>query len=176
MTPCDSVFDAIFQGLRFNQTKGARKMADKLRTVIIKSGKYEEEIQLTQAQYDEYMRPWWQQKKREQRNRDVMGERGYSVESYDVWKDKYNNESSSRQLIESVDELVEKKIEMEILAKALNTLLPDEHEMAMTVLTGEVPLAEYARRHNVKRTTMSDKKKKLINKLRDFFISNGFEN
>lgn len=150
-------------------------MAENLRKVTIKSGNYEEEMELTQAQYDAYMRPWWQQKKREQRNRDVMEDRGYSQESYDDWKDKYNDESTSMITSESVEELVEKKMELELLGKALDSLMPDEREMAMLVLTGKVSLAEYARHHEAKRTTMSDKKSKVLHKLQNYFRSRGYE-
>lgn len=150
-------------------------MAEKLRKVTIKSGKYEEEMELTQVQYGNYMRPWWQQKKREQRNRDVMEERGYSQESYDDWKDKYNDESTSMITSESVEELVEKNMELELLSKALESLMPEERNMAMSVLTGEVSLAEYARQHEAKRTTMSDKKSKVLHKLQNYFRSRGYE-
>ena len=137
--------------------------------------KYEEEIEVAQEKYDAYMRPWWAQQQRDKRNRDAIEKKGYSLESYEDWKDGLNNGSSSVPTAEGVEELVEKKLELEILYKALDTLLPDEHEVAMTVLTGDVPLAEFVRQHDIKRTTMSDKKMKVLLKMQDFFRSNGYD-
>ena len=150
-------------------------MAEKLRKVTIKSGNHEEIMDLKQEQYEAYMRPWWAQQQRDKRNRDAIEKKGYSLESYEEWKDGLNDGSSSVPTAASVEELVEKKIELEILCKALDTLLPDEREIAMIVLTGDIPLAEYARQHDVKRTTMSDKKTKVLHRLQEFFRCNGFE-
>lgn len=149
-------------------------MAEKLRKVTIRSGNYEEEMKLTQEKYDEYMRPWWAKQQRAKRNRDAMKKNGYSQESYEDWKDKYNDDNSSISTVTSLEEIVEKKLELELLSKALDTLLPDERKMAMTVLTGDMSLAEYARQNGAKRTTMSDKKTKVLRKLRDYFHNSGF--
>lgn len=149
-------------------------MAEELRKVTIKSGNYEEEMELTQEKYDAYMRPWWAQQQRAKRNRDAMKKNGYSQESYEDWKDKYNDDISSMSTVTSLEEIVEKKMELELLSKALDTLIPDEREIAMTVLTGDMSLAEYARQNGAKRTTMSDKKTKVLRKLRDYFHNSGF--
>lgn len=40
------------------------------RIISIKSGKEEIQLEVTEEEYQNYYRPWWRQKKREQRNRD----------------------------------------------------------------------------------------------------------
>lgn len=57
------------------------------RVITIKSGKEEIQMEVTEEEYQNYYRPWWKQKKREQRNREAMDENGYTEESYDGWKD-----------------------------------------------------------------------------------------
>lgn len=57
------------------------------RVITIKSGKEEIQMEVTEEEYRNYYRPWWQQKKREQRNREMMEEMGYSEESYEAWRD-----------------------------------------------------------------------------------------
>lgn len=77
------------------------------RIITIKSGKEEFQMEVTEEEYRNYYRPWWQQKKREQRNREAMEENGYTEESYDGWKDGMldgQNELVSQK--ESVEEII----------------------------------------------------------------------
>lgn len=145
------------------------------RIVKITSGNLEAEMEVTQEQYSNYMRPWWASQQRAKRNRDAMSEKGYSKESYEDWKEGLANGKSPMPTAASVEELVEKQMELELLEKALASLLPDERDMALAVLTGDVPLAEYARQYDAKRTTMSDKNSKVLHKLQEFFRRSGFE-
>lgn len=50
------------------------------RIITIKSGKEEIQMEITEEEYRNYYRPWWQQKKREQRNWEVLYEMGYRSE------------------------------------------------------------------------------------------------
>ena len=52
------------------------------RKITIKSGNEELTLEVTEEEYQRYYRPWWQQKKREQRNREAMEQNGYMEESY----------------------------------------------------------------------------------------------
>jgi len=141
------------------------------RIIKIKSGSNEVEMEVTQEQYAAYMRPWWASQQRAKRNRDAMEEKGFIQESYDDWKDKLIDDTAAS---DSVEELVEKKMMLELLNEALDSLMPDEKEMAVTVLTEEMSLSEYARRCDSSRTTLSDKKRKVLRKLRCFFADRGY--
>ena len=55
------------------------------RIVTIRSGNEEVRMEVTEEEYQRYFRPWWRQKKREQRNREAMEEKGYTEESYEAW-------------------------------------------------------------------------------------------
>lgn len=57
------------------------------RLITVRSGKEEIQMEVTEEQYQRYYRPWWQQKKREQRNREAMEEHGFREESYEEWKE-----------------------------------------------------------------------------------------
>lgn len=52
------------------------------RIITIRSGNKEVRMEATEGEYRRYFRPWWRQKKREQRNREAMEEKGYTEESY----------------------------------------------------------------------------------------------
>lgn len=52
------------------------------RKIKIQSGKEVVWMEVTEEEYQNYYRPWWQQKKAEQRNRETMEEKGYREESY----------------------------------------------------------------------------------------------
>ena len=47
------------------------------RIITIRSGNEEVRMEVTEEEYQRYFRPWWRQKKREQRNRG--GDRGKGV-------------------------------------------------------------------------------------------------
>ena len=53
------------------------------RKITVKSGNEEFTLEVTEEEYRNYFRPWWQQKKHEQRNREAMEQNGYTEESYE---------------------------------------------------------------------------------------------
>ncbi len=55
--------------------------------ITVKSGNEESTLEVTEEEYRNYYRPRWQQKKREQRNREAMEQNGYTEESYEAWRD-----------------------------------------------------------------------------------------
>ncbi len=50
------------------------------RIITIRSGNEEVRMEVTEEEYQRYFRPWWRQKKREQRNREAMEQNGYTEE------------------------------------------------------------------------------------------------
>lgn len=150
-------------------------MDESTRKITVKSGKHEVEMEVTSEQYSKYYRPWWVQKKKEQRNRDAKKEKGYKTEFYETWNDAIvikDNDFNSFQ--DSLEEIVEKKMTLELLNEALNSLLPDEKEIAINVISEEVSLSKFARMKNAHRTTLSDKKKKVLKKLKAYFSAKGY--
>jgi len=131
-------------------------------------------MEVSQEQYNDYMRPWWAQQQRAKRNRDAILEKGYTKESYEDWKDGFADDTAPTPIAESIEEIVENKVLLELLNEALDTLLPDEKEIAVTVLSKEMSLSEFARIHDICRTTMSDKKRKVLKKLRGYFGEHGY--
>ncbi len=142
------------------------------RRIKIRSGELEVWMEVTEEEYQGYYRPWWQQKKREQRNREAMEENGYSEESYEEWKE---NDTRAELFAESMEELAEKKILLDVLQEALGSLLPEEREMAVKVFGEEMPLADYASMKKKNPRTLSDHKRKILSKLRKFFMERGFD-
>ena len=57
------------------------------RKITVKSGDEEITMNVTEEEYRNYFRPWWQQKKHDQRNREAMEQNGYTEESYEAWRD-----------------------------------------------------------------------------------------
>lgn len=150
-------------------------MDESTRKITLKSGKHEVEMEVTNEQYSKYYRPWWVQKKKEQRNRDAKKEKGFTTESYEAWKDGImDTDGEINSVLDNLDEIVEKKMILELLNEALNALLPDEKEIAVNVLSEEVSLSEFARMKNAHRTTLSDKKKKVLKKLKAYFSAKGY--
>ena len=74
-----------------------------------------------------------------------------------------------------VDELVEKKLLLGVLADAMDSLLPEERELAMKVFGEEMPVSEFAKKHDQPRTTVSSKKIVVLGKLRAFFRERGLD-
>ncbi len=62
------------------------------RKITVKSGNEEFTMNVTEEEYRNYYRPWWQQKKRGQRNREAMEQNGYTEESYEAWRDNASEE------------------------------------------------------------------------------------
>lgn len=133
-------------------------------------------MEVTEEEYKNYYRPWWQQKKKEQRNRETKEEYGYTEESYDCWKDGALNEQNELSTAEdSVEEIVEKQCMLELLEEALDSLMPEEKELAVKVFGERVPVSEYAKNHSQHRTTVSSRKEVVLKKLRTFFKARGFD-
>ena len=74
-----------------------------------------------------------------------------------------------------VDELVEKKLLLGVLADAMDSLLPEERELAMKVFGEEMQVSEFAKIHGQPRTTVSSKKTVVLGKLRTFFRERGLD-
>ena len=146
------------------------------RKITVKSGNEEFTLEVTEEEYRNYFRPWWQQKKHEQRNREAMEQNGYTEESYEAWR---NNASEGAGIpdmeLPGVDELVEKKLLLGVLADAMDSLLPEERELAMKVFGEEMSVYEYARVTGGNRRTLDFRKNKVMEKLRHFFREHGFE-
>ena len=146
------------------------------RKITVKSGNEESTLEVTEEEYRNYFRPWWQQKKHEQRNREAMEQNGYTEESYEAWRDNASEGAGIPDMeLPGVDELVEKKLLLGVLADAMDSLLPEERELAMKVFGEEMPLADYADMKGKNPRTLSDHKRKVLSKLRKFFVEHGFE-
>ncbi len=146
------------------------------RKITIKSGNEEFTLEVTEEEYLKYYRPWWQQKKHEQRNREAMEQNGYTEESYEAWRDNASEEVGIPDMeLPGVDELVEKKLLLGVLADAMDSLLPEERELAMKVFGEEMSVYEYARVTGGNRRTLDFRKNKVMEKLRYFFREHGFD-
>lgn len=142
------------------------------RIITIKSGNKEITMKVTEEEYRNYYRPWWQQKKKQQRNREAMEQNGYTEESYEEWKE---NDMRSELFAESMEELAEKRMLLNVLRDAMDSLMPEERELAMKVFGEEIQVSEYAKSKNESRTTVSSRKQRVLEKLRLFFENKGFE-
>lgn len=142
------------------------------RKITIKSGREEIQMEVTEEEYQRFYRPWWQQKKKEQRNREAMEAQGYRTESYEEWKE---NDMRTEFFSDSLEEMMEKKAMLEVLKEALDNLMPEERELAEKVLGGEMQVSEYAKLKMESRTTVSSRKKRLLDKLRRYFVEQGFD-
>lgn len=119
-----------------------------------------------------YYRPWWRQKKREQRNREAMEQNGYTEESYEEWKE---NDMRKELFAESMEELAEKRMLLNVLRDAMDSLMPEEWELAMKVFGEEMSVYEYARVTGGNRRTLDFRKNKVMEKLRHFFRERGID-
>ena len=145
-------------------------MSEKI--IRIKSGNEETTMNVTEEEYLKYYRPWWQQKKKEQRNREAMEQNGYTEESYEEWKE---NDMRTELFAESMEELAEKRMLLGVLQNAMDSLLPEERELAMKVFGEEMQVSEFAKSKNESRTTVSSRKQRVLEKLRLFFEDRGFD-
>ncbi len=147
-----------------------------VRKITVKSGNEESTLDVTEEEYQNYYRPWWQQKKREQRNREAMEQNGYTEESYEAWRDNASEEVGIPDMEPpGMDELVEKKLLLGVLADAMDSLLPEERELAMKVFGEEMQVSEFAKMQGQPRTTVSSKKTMVLGKLRAFFREKGMD-
>lgn len=142
------------------------------RIITIKSGNKEITMKVTEEEYRNYYRPWWQQKKKQQRNREAMEQNGYTEESYEEWKE---NDMRSELFAESMEELAEKRMLLNVLRDAMDSLMPEERELAMKVFGEEMSVYEYARVTGGNRRTLDFRKNKVMEKLRHFFREHGFD-
>ncbi len=134
-----------------------------IRKITIKSGNEEFTLDVTEEEYRNYFRPWWQQKKHEQRNRQAMEQNGYTEESYEAWRDNASEEVGIPDMeLPVVDELVEKKLLLGVLADAMDSLLPEERELAMKVFGEDMSVYEYARVKGGNRRTLDFRKNKVM--------------
>ena len=145
-------------------------MSEKI--IRIKSGNEETTMNVTEEEYLKYFRPWWQMKKKEQRNREAMEQNGYTEESYEEWKE---NDMRTELFAESMEELAEKRMLLGVLQDAMDSLLPEERELAMKVFGEEMQVSEFAKSKNESRTTVSSRKQRVLEKLRLFFEDRGFD-
>ena len=146
------------------------------RKITVKSGNEEFTMNVTEEEYQRYYRPWWQQKKHEQRNREAMEQNGYTEESYEAWRDNASEGAGIPDMeLPGVDELVEKKLLLGVLADAMDSLLPEERELAIKVFGEEMSVYEYARVKGGNRRTLDFRKNKVMEKLRLFFRERGFD-
>ena len=145
-------------------------MSEKI--IRIKSGNEETTMNVTEEEYLKYYRPWWQMKKKEQRNREAMEQNGYTEESYEEWKE---NDMRTELFAESMEELAEKRMLLDVLRDAMDSLLPEERELAMKVFGEEMQVSEFAKSKNESRTTVSSRKQRVMEKLRLFFEDRGFD-
>ncbi len=88
-------------------------MAEK--NIRIKSRNEEFTMNLTEEEYRNYLRPWCQMKKKEQRNREAMEQNGYTEESHEEWKE---NGMRTELFSESVKELAEKRMLLGVVQDA----------------------------------------------------------
>ena len=145
-------------------------MSEKI--IRIKSGNEETTMNVTEEEYLKYYRPWWQMKKKEQRNREAMEQNGYTEESYEEWKE---NDMRTEFFAENMEELMEKKALLYVLEEALSGLMPEERELAEKVFGEEMQVSEFARLKGESRTTVSSRKQRVLEKLRRFFSDKGFQ-
>lgn len=142
------------------------------RKITVKSGNEEFTLDVTEEEYRNYFRPWWSQRKREQRNREAMELNGYTEESYEEWKE---NDMRTELFAESMEELAERKMLLNVLRDAMDSLMPEERELAMKVFGEEMQVSEFAKSKNESRTTVSSRKQRVLEKLRLFFEDRGFD-
>ncbi len=142
------------------------------RKITVKSGNEESTLEVTEEEYRNYFRPWWQQKKHDQRNREAMEQNGYTEESYEEWKE---NDMRTELFAESMEELAEKRMLLGVLQDAMDSLLPEERELAMKVFGEEMSVYEYARVTGGNRRTLDFRKNEVMEKLRYFFREHGFD-
>lgn len=101
-----------------------------------------------------------------------MEEKGYTEEFYEEWKE---NDMRTELFAESMEELMEKKVLLDVLEEALSSLMPEERELVVKVFGEGMPLADYASMKKKNPWMLSDHKRKILSKLRKFFAEHGFD-
>lgn len=74
-----------------------------------------------------------------------------------------------------MDEILEKKLLLDVLEEAMETLLPDEKELISKVFKDGMSVCEAARLSGENRRTLAFRKGKILEKLRAFFRDRGFD-
>ena len=119
------------------------------RKITFKSGNEEFTLEVTEEEYLKYYRPWWQQKKHGSRgNGEAMGKREKQGGGE-------RGEGGGG--------------ELGVLQDAMDSLLPEERELAAKVFGEEMSVCEYARVTGGNRRTLDFRKNKVMEKLRHFF-------
>ena len=88
------------------------------------------------------------------------------------WKE---NDMRTELFAESMVELMEKKILLDILQEALDSLMTEEKELAVKVFGEEVSVYEFARMNGGNIRTLDFRKNKVLEKLRRFFRERGID-
>ena len=146
------------------------------RIITFKSGNEEISLETTEEEYLKFYRPWWRQKKREQRNREAMEEKGYTEESYEAWRDKAAEEIGIPDMGQpDMDELLEKRMLLGILEEAMDSLVSEERELVAKVFGEDMSVYEYARMKGGNRRTWDFRKNRVLEKLRSFFRDRGID-
>ena len=101
-----------------------------------------------------------------------MEEQGYKEESYEEWTE---NDMRAELFAECMEELMDRKILLDILHEALDSLRPEEKELAVKVFGEEMPLIDFANMKKRNPRTLSDHKRRILSKLRHFFMERGFD-
>lgn len=105
-----------------------------------------------------------------------MEENGYTEESYEGWRDNLSENMGVPDFkAVDMDELLEKKMLLGVLEEALDSLVPEERELAAMVFGEEMNVCEFARLKGGNRRTLAFQKDKVLEKLRKFFKDRGFE-
>ena len=146
------------------------------RIITFKSGNEEISLEITEEEYLKFYRPWWRQKKREQRNREAREEKGYTEESYEAWRDKAAEEIGIPDMGQpDMDELLEKRMLLGILEEAMDSLVSEERELVAKVFGEDMSVYEYARLKGGNRRTWDFRKNRVLEKLRRFFRDRGID-
>ena len=105
-----------------------------------------------------------------------MEEKGYTEESYEAWRDDAAEDMGVADTGQpDMDELLEKETLLGVLEEALDSLMPEERELALKVLGEQVPVSEFAKERGEPRTTVSSRKVSVLGKLREFFRGKGLD-
>lgn len=70
---------------------------------------------------------------------------------------------------------MEKIILLDILQEALDSLMPEEKELAVKVFGEEMSLIDFANMKKRNPRTLSDHKRRILSKLRHFFMERDFD-
>ena len=62
-----------------------------------------------------------------------------------------------------------------VLEEALDSLMPEERELALKVFGEQVPVSEFAKERGELRTTVSSRKVSVLGKLRAYFRGKGLD-